>query len=823
MIKNYLIVAFRNLTKHKAFTIIHLLGLAIGTASFLLILQYVSFERSYDTFHESVDDIYRVPISYSEGFGAFPKSAANHPGLGPAMLQDFPEVVAFTRFFHPSNMGQNIAFSYTKPGGQRTSSTEDKIYLADSSFFSMFSFKLLLGDAASALNRPNTIALSETLSRKYFGAEDPIGKFLMINGNNRVMVSSVYEDVPNNSHIHFEGLISFNTVFPNLGQAHLWVWPEFYTYVQLRKGTDASVVEDKFPAFEEKYLAAIHKEHGFRSWFSLQPVADIHLKSDCGNEPEEGGNARTVYFLIVLAVFILIIAWINYINLSTSKAIERAKEVGVRKVVGAEKSQLVGQFLTESILLNAVGIGLGVVLAYAFLPFFSSVVGKEIGDALLNSDLIFDRRFWLLLIGSTIFSGLISGIYPAFLLSSFRPVQVLKGRFLKSRHTIAFRRALVGFQFFLSIGLLSVTLLITKQLAFMSKKDLGYKKDNVLIIKAPVMADSTYVGKVSAFRSQLLQYPSVNAFAKGTEIPGKLMASRAGVRNQGQTKDENVPMYTNEIDDQYLSTFRVPLKAGRNFGEADRSNIFSDEINRVLVNEALAVSLGYDDFEDALGKTVIFKFGPEDRSATIIGVVANYHQRSLRESIDPILYMYPNFNRWEYFAVGLESADWSNTISMIEEEYGQTFAGLNFEYFFLDEFFDRQYSAEKRFGRVSKLIALLAILVACLGFFGLSTLVLAQRTKEIAVRKILGANISGILSLVSGSFVKMLIVANLIALPFIIYLGNRWLDNFAYNIGLHWQIFVLPIVILLSMVVLIIALQMYRTSVLNPIHSLRDE
>ena len=826
MYSNYFKIALRTLSRNKVFAFIHILGLTIGTAACLLIIQYVYFEKSYDTFHENAENIYRVPIEYSKGFGAFPKTAATHPALGPAMKADFPEVEDFARLFHPANMGMKLAFSYTGEPGQRISAAEDKVYFADSSFLNLFSFPFKLGDPKTALSAPNTLVLSATMAKKYFGNENPIGKTISANGRTELTVSGVFEDIPDNSHINFNGLISFHTFFSRPFRPNsAWLWPEFYTYVLLKPESDPKAIAARFPEFTKKYMAAIHKEHKFQTYFSLQPLLDIHLKSECANEIVPTGSEQTVSFLFLLALFILVIAWVNYINLSTSKAIERAKEVGVRKVVGAEKKQLIGQFLIEATLLNGISIILGVILANIFLPQFSQLTGKNIGNALLNIELLSQPIFWLILLGSILLGGLLSGFYPAIVLSAFRPVQVLKGYLHKSKQTVSLRKALVGFQFILSIILIAGTLLITNQLSFMANQELGYEKDQVLVIKSPLITDSTTTLKTTALKTELLQYPAITSFTKSTEVPGKLIALRSESRKEGLEKEANISMHLKSIDDQFLSTFNIPLIAGRNFLETERTNPFdSDKTTvKVLLNELLATRLGFLNSADAIGKSILFKLGPKDRKAQVLGVVKNYHQRSLKEDYDPILYLNPTYDPWKYYSLNIQTEDWGETIALIEKKYEATFTGNSFEYFFLDEFFDRQYRAEQQFGKVCQLIAALAIFVACLGFFGLSTLLLAQRRKEIGIRKILGASPQRILLLVSKDFIYMLLMANVIAIPIIFYFGRQWLNNFAFNIGLSWPIFVLPILFLLSIVFVIVGIQMYRTAVLNPIISLRNE
>ncbi len=822
MLKRYLQVAIRNLSKNIGFSVIHILGLTIGVASCILIFQYVSFEISYDRFHEQAEDIYRVPIRYSKGFGQFEKTASNHPGLGPAMKSDFPEVKSFTRLLHPSTIGAKLAMANIDKGGQRLTFNENKIYLADSTFFSIFSFPFISGDAATALDKPRSIVLSADMATKYFGNDDPLNKTLLLNGR-EITVTGVMENVPANSHIDFDALLSFNTFFSNISESNLWIWPEFHTYVLLEPGTDPDVIESRFPAFTDRYMDAIHKEHNFRTYFSMQPLLDIHLKTDCANEITVPGSQRMVYFLTLLGVFILIIAWVNYINLSTSRSLERAREVGIRKVAGATKRQLVSQFLVDSTLVNGMSILLGLTLARILLPNFTTLVGKHIGNTLLSSNLLLQPNFWLILIGSILLSGLLAGIYPALVLSSFKPSQILKGSFYRSLQGISVRKMLVGFQFVLSILLIAATILVTRQLAYMNHEELGYTKDQILVVKAPVIQDSLTFVRSNVLKTELSQLAEVNALARSSEIPGKLIAFRSETRKEGLDREYNTQMFLQSIDDQFLPTFNIELAAGRNFAATDSSRIFNADNNKVLVNEVLAASYGFADPEKAVGQMIRFKLGTVDHKAEIIGVVKNYHQRSLKEAYDPILYYYPDYSNWSYYSINISSSDWGNSVRKVEEKFREIMPNSAFEYFFLDDFFDYQYQAEQRFGKVCGVIAGLAIFVACLGILGLSAITLAQRTKEIGMRRILGASSKTIMVLVTKDFIKILTIAHLMSLPLIVYFGRQWLTNFAFNSGLSWQIFTLPIVLLLLVVFMIVGVQIYRGTVLNPIESLRSQ
>ncbi|GJM32016.1 MAG: ABC transporter permease [Saprospiraceae bacterium] len=821
MLANYFKIAFRTIAKSRLFSLIHILGLAIGVAVCLLILQYVSFEKSYDTFHENLPDLYRVPLTMQQIGKPAVKAAANHPGFGPAMQEDFPEVKAFTRILNPIHIGWKPKISVTDPTGNKINVTDDRIFIVDSTFFSMFSFPLLSGDAKTMLVKPQSVALSATTAKKLFGNENPIGKSVQLNGELGWTVTGVFEDIPENSHLKFSALISFTTIGPFEGP-DLWRWPEFSTYVLLKPGSDANAINAKFPAFAEKYLSDVFEEFGIRTSFVMEPVSNIHLQSDSVREFEPPGNERTVYFLTLIAIFIMVIAWLNYINLATAKSIERAKEVGIRKVVGAQKRQLVGQFMSEALIINSAGILLGFGLAKLCLPFFKTLVGKDIGNSLLSFALLSQPLFWLSLIGVLVVSSILTGFYPALVLSSFQPVKVLKGKLYSSRNTLSFRKILVGLQFALSIGLIAATTVVLLQLSFMSKQDLGYNQDQILVVKGPLDIDSTYFTKVGVLENSLLQQPSISSFATSSDIPGQEIAFRNGIRKRGQEKEENVDSFLESIDDDFMSTFEIKFVAGTNFAPSDSTLIYNAENNKVLVNEKLASMLDFANPEDAIGEIIIFKFGPIEHEARIIGVVSNYHQRSLVEDFEPTMYYYPTFNVWKYFCLKVNSTDWSQTIAQVKTNYERVFADNSFEYFFLNEFFDRQYKSEQQFSQVFKLLSFLAIFVTCLGFFGLSTLILTQRRKEISIRKILGASGVQVLYLLASNFLKLLLGAYLVALPIVVYFARQWLDNFAFQVGLKWPVFVIPLLLLSGLILLIVGTQLFRNATLNPVANLKE-
>ncbi|WP_149240018.1 ABC transporter permease [Dyadobacter sp. 32] len=822
MLKNYLKIARRNLWRNKTFSAINVFGLAIGIAACFFIFEYVYFESSYDRFNKNATNIYRIPISYSGSMANVPTTAANHPAVGPAMKADFPEVTDYVRVVSVSLFMNASTMSYEPLNATPKTFNESKIFLADASFFKIFSYPLVYGDPKSCLTEANTIAISAAEAKKYFGSQNPIGQILKMNGRMPMKVTAVFKDIPENSHLKFDMLISFATVGPDWGK-DVWTWPEFYNYVVLAPGTDVKKLEAKFPAFIQKYLGAKMKELSFGNTFQLQPITDIHLNSNYLKEAEANGSEKEIYFLGIIGVFILFIAWINYINLATAKSMERAKEVGLRKVVGAEKQQLIIQFLLESLIVNMLASFLATVIILAFVPFFNDFIGKDISTGFFSTGLGGRPIFWLSATGVFAFGALLVGAYPAFVLSSFLPAAVLKGLIIKSNKGISLRRVLVSFQFVLSIILISATLIVFKQFNYMRNGSLGYKKDQVLIVKSPAIADSTIGSRYNFFKSELKQTASVIGATTTSDIPGSMIRYRNSVRRANQDQSHNFTSYLMEIDENFIPAYKIELLAGKNFVASDSSGLNMKSNNKIIVNEEVVKALGYKSAVEAVNQDVLFRLGQADLPCKIIGVTKNFHQRSLKEKYDPILFYYPSYSDWKYISVNLNVANATKSISDIEASYKRSFPGNPFEYFFLDDYFNQQYHADNRLGNVFGLFAILAIVVASMGLLGLSSYVIKLRTKEIGVRKVLGASVSGLLVLVSKDFVRLVAVAAVIAIPIIYFSAADWLNSYAFHISLGWAIFVVPPILLLTITLITICLQSLKTALMNPVKSLRSD
>jgi putative ABC transport system permease protein len=817
MLKNYFRIAYKNLIKNKVFTLITIFGLAIGMAACFFIFQYVHFESSYDTFNKNIANIYRVNISYSGSFSNQPPTATNHPAVGPAMKAEFPEVVDYARVVSPGLFMPAPAMSYTNSQGNTIVFNPEKIYLADSSFLQMFSFPFVLGDASTALADGHSIVISEKMAQKYFGKDDPMGKTLLLNRQLPLRVTGVFKDVPENSHIKFDMLMSFNFL---RGLNSVWTWPEYYTYIMLRPGTDPHQVEARFPAFINEHLDSIMKAYNFGTHFHLQSLADIHLRSEGLKGPEDNGSDREIEFLTIIGTFILVIAWMNYINLSTAKSMERAREVGLRKVVGALRYQLIGQFITESVLINLLALILAAFIVYICFPYFGAFIGKEISRGSVSSDLLHMSGFWLTLITVFLTGAFLVGAYPAFVLSAYKPVTVLKGKFLQSGKGVELRKVLVSFQFILSLLLIAGTVTVYRQLSFMRNQSLGYNKEQVVVVKVPPAFDSTFAYKLSSFRDQLLGRAAVADVTLSTEIPGKPVLARNSIRKATDYQTHNFLAYIVEADEHFIETYQMKLVAGRNFTFHDTSDYFHHK-SMVIVNEAVVKGLGFKNDEAALHQDIATP--AIALPAEIVGVLSNYHQQSLRENYDPMIYLYPSNENWSYMSVKVRAGQVSDGLAEIADTYKSIFTGTPYDYFFLDEFFDRQYRSDQRFGKVFGLFTLLTIFVACLGLLGLSSYTVRMRVREIGIRKVLGASAYSILTLISKDFIILVAIASAVALPITGFLVHFWLSNYAFHIPLDAFIFILPPLILLVIAMITISLQSFKAAMANPIASIKAE
>lgn len=794
MLRNYVKIAWRNLLKNKPFFLINTLGLAVGMAACLLILQYVTFERSYDSFHPDADNVYRIELdSYQNGKLAF-RSATSYPAIAPTLKKDFPEVVETARLYDASTnvvTFNNIHYR------------EDNYYFADNSIFNLFRIDFLSGNPATALKDKNTVVMSETTARKYFGTQNPLGKTVRL-GRDPYLVRGVYRDYPKNAHLELDLIFSYLTE-PEAQTS--WGWYDFFTYVKLKPGTNPAQFGAKISNLVVKYNPNRFK-NGNRDELLLQPLRDIHLTSNLNQEAEVNGNGRSVAVLSIIALFILAIAWINYINLATARAMDRAKEVGIRKVAGAERTQLIFQFLLESLILNLLAVTLALVIVQISAPYFNSLTGRP-----LSLTQWLQRDLWLPAVGVFLGGTLLSGLYPAFLLSGFQPITVLKGKLGTLTGGLSLRQSLIVFQFAASVMLIIGTITVYRQLRYMQKQDLGFSVTNKLIVRGVESVDSTYETKANAFKQELLSANLVDKATSSAYVPGIEILWTNGFRRLDRSEAVSNTLYNTAIDYNFLEAYSIGLVAGRNF-----ERTFGTDRHNVLLNETAVKLLGFDSPTDALGKRI--RAGD---TLQIVGVVKDYHQQGLQKGHWPMVLRFrPSETR--FFSLQLGSADHlDERLAGIKAKYNRVFPGNPFEYFFLDTFFNEQYKAEQQFGRVCSLFAGLAIFIACLGLYALAMFIAKQRTKEIGIRKVLGASVPSLIGLLSKDFLKLIVVAILVAIPLAWYAMHRWLADFAYHIAVPWWAFVLAGAAAIGIALLTVSFQSIKAALMNPVTSLRSE
>ena len=822
MLKNYFLVAWRNLIRHKLFNFINILGLAVGMAACLLILRFAVFEQGYDSFHEYGDSVYRVGIESTlfDPSGEA-KSAANHAGVGPTLKTDIPEVAEFCRLAPFSIMFSAMPIiSRQNPDGSETPFVEENMYRTDSTFFQMFSFKLIEGNPDDILNEPGTIVLTESVAKKYFGEESAMGKTLTFLGRRQLKVTGVMEDLPERTHFDFDILLPFADFnWTDQTAGFMWKWPEFYTYIKLSPNASPESLEAKLPLHVEKYLGQIMAEFNFEANFFIQSVPAIYLHSHIMKEMKTHGSPSMIRFLFLIAGIILVIAWINYVNLSTAKATERAKEVGLRKVVGASRNSLIRQFLMETFVINAAALILALTLAQVFWPVFEGIAGKDLGGPFLATEWLQEPIFVLFLLLFLSIGPLVAGLYPAFVLSAYSPVNVLKGVLSKAGSGFSLRKMLVVVQFTASAILITGTFVVYDQLNFMRDQELGFEKDQVMVIKSPSRFDSTVLGKLNSLRAEWNSIPNLNYVSTSTQIPG-ITITGGDIRRADDLSGNlsTIAMIGGDVD--FLDTYGLKVLYGRNF-----SKEFSTDKEAILLNEEGAKMLGYTNPEDALNQKVMYKsVGLDLYEGRIIGIVKNHHQRSLEHPYDPLLFFYPGEQfMGPYLSLQLNPRNLAEDLKRIEEAYAEFFPGNPFSYFFMNEFFDRQHKSQKQFGSIFAVLATLAILLACLGLLGLTTFIFLKRTKEIGIRKVLGASLNSLLVLLSKEFLSLVIVSNIIAIPVAYMLLNQWLEDYAFRIEPGVLHFLLPAVLIVLISGLSIGYRIWETARANPAGALRTE
>ncbi len=811
MLKYYFKIALRNLWLQKGFSAINIIGLAIGLACFIMIALYVTDELSYDRYNEKADRIYRINSDIRFG-GTDLNMAVSADPMGATLKKDYPQVEDFTRLY--ASEGSKLF----KRGTQFI--TEDRVTYADSNLFNVFTFPSLIGNTKTALNEPNTVVINETTAKKYFTtSENAMGKMMECKDDKTQLykVTAVIKGIPKNSHFNFDFFLSMDNVEYEFGN---FLSHNFHTYILLKAGTDYKAFNKNFIQVIDKYILPQAKQFmniksmedfaksGNKIEYSLIPLTAIHLHSERNVELSANGNIQYVYIFSAVAIFILLIACINFMNLSTARSAGRAKEVGIRKVLGTEKKSLIGQFLTESTITVFIALFIAVGITWLSLSWFNNLAGKA-----MQLSTLLKPQYMIFLATLPFVVGTLAGMYPAFFLSSFQPITVLKGKINAGFKKSTLRSSLVIFQFAASIILIIGTIIIYKQLNYIQTTKTGFNKDQLLVVDNASMKTST----AETFRNEVSKLAGVKASSFGGFLP----VSNSSRNDQtfftdAVMSDKNgFNMQVWRVDYNYIPTLGMEILSGRNFSEQ-----YGSDSSALIINETLAKSLGPG---DPIGKAIYNSDGPDKptRAYTIIGVVKNFNFESLRKNVAPLCMRLGN-NKW-MSAYRVESGDIKSLLAKVEDKFKAMSPGMPFNYSFLDDSFDNMYREEQRVGKVALTFALLAVLIACLGLFGLATYMAEQRTKEIGVRKVLGATVPNIVTMLSKDFLKLVFIAFLIAAPIAWLAMHEWLKDFAFRTNIGWWIFIIAGVVAMSIALFTVSFQAIKAAIANPLKSLKAD
>jgi putative ABC transport system permease protein len=775
-------------------------------ATCLLILHYVNFERSFDRFHKDSHRLYRLRYERTSEEGTAVRFASCCPPAADAIRGVFPEVETIARIFRNQTVvsltDRDVKF------------TEDRMYFAEPGFFQIFHLDFLEGDPVNDIRKASMAFISQSTAAKYFGATDPIGQTLTVGGKTDFAVAGVFEDVPPNSHLKMDIILSYEDIKSLFGPDVLESWGHtgFFTYIRFKEGADPEAFQTKMPELVEKSCGELMRAYKVLIELKLQKVTDIHLTSHYMQEYEINGSQDSVNFLLVVAFFIVSMAWINYINLSTARALTRSKEVGLRKVVGASRRQIIHQLFFETFMVNLIAIVLAVSFVQIFLPVFSRLAGTPLAFTIWKQPV-----FWISL--SALFLGgiFLSGFYPVAAISSFKPAEVLKGSLGKSPKGMNLRKALVVFQFVMALVLLTGTFAVSRQILFMKKQDLGFDRDRILAVNAPRIIDEASLKKIDVFKQELLKQSHIQKMCVVTEVPGRQIYWDAGaIHRAGEDPGKGKNYQIVGVDYDYVDVFQLKLLHGRNFAKE-----FPSDNKALILNETAVRWMGFEGSESAVGQQVDY-WG---EIFTVIGVLSDFHQQSPKQAFEPHIYRFiPYGLRWiGKFAIKISAQDTKETIAFIGERYAQFFPENPFEYFFLDDYFDQQYKTDELFGRVIGIFSLLALFVTGLGIFGMSAFLALQRTKEIGIRKVLGATTSSILRLLAWDFFVLIIISVIITWPLIYWGIQQWLKSFAHRMSLDIQLFLVPLAIIFVVTFLTISSHIIRAASADPVDAIKHE
>ena len=814
MFSNYFKISFRILVRQKFYSSINILGLAVGMGVCLLIYQYIHFELSYDNFHDDVEDIYRVTQTVSENGEVTAKGVDVTYGLGASIKEEIPEVKEMVRI-NPQNLGLILINEENDARHQ-----ENNVWYVDNNFLELFNFPLKYGAKETVLKEVQSIVLTEELAQKYFGNINPVGKELRVSGGlltGDFIVTGVFEKLPENTHLQFDLLMPIEFVLSHwrmYKEGGGWDMEDFAVYVSLDHTANIDETAAKVDKITQTHIGDVLKELNIEVKNGFQSITDVHLNSIglIGEIASNNGNLKNVSYFAIIAVFILVIAWINYVNLSTARAMHRAKEVGVRKSIGAQQSQLVSQFLVESIIVNVLAAILAIGIAYFLLPVLANIIGKDLSFSILQ-----EQSFWLGFLAILFFGSLLSGLYPAFVLSSFRPVSVLKSVKVSAKRGFNLRKTLIVFQFVISIILISGTYLVYKQITYMKSQDLGYDMEKILVVNGPRVILEKHrdiLGTLhQQFTTECEQHHTIQSVAISSNVPSTGYTWSGSMWKPGQLIEEREICYAIFIDTAFLHTYEFNFLAKENI-----PTHINSYVEYVIVNEESVKAFEFASPEAALNQDLIV--GGD--TMQIVGVVKDIHWNSLKEAQKPTVYGLDQ-QYGAFFSIKLNLTDIPESIAHIEAAYKKAYPDDPFHYFFLDENFNRQYQADLQFGNLFSAFSILAILIACLGLFALVSYSATLRIKEIGIRKVLGASVGNLMLLLSKEYLLLMFIAILLAVPAVFFGGSNWLENYAFKIDLSADLIIIPALSLLFIAVITVSYRTYKSAKANPVKALRKE
>jgi putative ABC transport system permease protein len=798
----YLKIAIRNILGSKLYSVINIAGLVVGITAFLLIFLFIKYEKSFDTFYKNSDRIYRLRYERSSAEGESVKFASCCPPAALRIRELYPEVEKIARIFR---------YRATVIFGDRKF-YEERMYFAEPQIFDVFDFELITGDRSKGISGANCAFISESYCRKFFGDDDPLGQTITVDKEMSFVVTGIFRDIPENSHLKFDILLSWPNLLTHYGADIEYSWGDtgFFTYFILKPSVSPEAFEVKLKSLVERDFGEVLKQYKLTCDLKVQPLTSIHLNSAYMQEMEVNGNSDTVTILSIVAIFILIIAWVNYINITTARSLTRATEVGLSKIAGASRPQLFIQFIVETILINLAAFIVSLLLLAVLLPVFRNLTG-------ISPDYILWTKswFWLTIAFLFILGIFLSGMYPVYVLTSFKSSEVLKGKYIHSGSGILIRKALVVFQLLLAICLITCTLLVFRQVRFLQSQDKGISISDILAIRAPRVRDASFRGKLTAFKDELVKNQIIVKFSVGTEVPGRqILWDAGGIFRVGSDQSKNYQILG--IDYDYLDLLEAKIISGRNF---DRS--FSSDSSSLILNEKAVKWMGFGSIEEAVNQKVNYW----DKIYTIVGVVKDYRQQSPKEGFEPHILRFMPYGRdvRGFFMMKIFPGSEESVLKLVELKYHEFFPDNPFDYFFLEDYYEQQYKNEKLLGTVFGAFALLSIIVTCLGIFGLTSFLMLQKTKEISMRRITGSSVSGIILLFSKEFLALTSAAFFIAIPICYLWLSEWMNSFDVKMELSVWDFIGPFTFTLLITLLTIGLIVNKTASINPAENLRNE